>query len=80
MAWNNEQILVALTKRLTEQLNIDADQVKLDATWDDLGADSLDTVELVMWCEDKFNVQIPDQEAEQCCTVGDVVRLLARKS
>lgn len=79
MAQDENKIIDTIRHRLTEQLNIDFEQAKPDAAWEDLGADSLDTVELVMWAEDKFNVTISDDEAEQCCTVQDFARLIARK-
>jgi acyl carrier protein len=60
---------------IVEQLGVQADQVTLDAKFiEDLGADSLDTVELVMAFEEQFNVEVPDEQAEKLLTVGDVVR------
>ena len=57
-----------------EQLSVNADEVKLESKFvDDLGADSLDVVELVMELESKFDVEIPDEEAEKISTVKDVV-------
>ena len=62
---------------IVEQLGVDEAQVKPEASFiDDLGADSLDTVELVMAFEDKFDIEIPDEEAEKLKTVGDVVKYL----
>ena len=59
---------------IVEQLNIEADKVTADAKFiEDLGADSLDTVELVMAFEDKFGVEVPDEEAESLKSVNDVV-------
>ena len=59
---------------IVEQLGVDEDQVTLDASFaDDLGADSLDTVELIMAFEEEFGVEIPDDEAEKIKTVKDVV-------
>ncbi len=59
---------------IVEQLNVDADAVKPEATFiEDLGADSLDIVELVMTMEEEFDLEIPDEEAEKIKTVGDVV-------
>jgi len=59
---------------IVEQLGVDEDQVTLDASFtDDLGADSLDTVELIMAFEEEFDIEIPDEEAEKIKTVKDVV-------
>lgn len=59
---------------IVEQLGANADAVKLDASFiDDLGADSLDIVELIMALEEEFDTEIPDSDAEKIVTVGDVV-------
>lgn len=59
---------------IVEQLSVNADEVKLESKFvEDLGADSLDVVELVMELENKFNIEIPDEEAEKISTVKDVV-------
>jgi len=64
-------------KCIVEQLGVDEDEVTLDASiTDDLGADSLDQVELVMALETEFNLDIPDEEAEKIKTVGDAVRYI----
>ena len=58
---------------IVEQLGVDEEEVTPDASFvDDLGADSLDTVELVMALEEEFGLEIPDEEAEKLQTVGDV--------
>ncbi len=60
---------------VVEQLSVNADEVKEDSKFDeDLGADSLDVVELVMALEEKFDIEIPDSEAEAIATVGDAVK------
>lgn len=59
---------------VVEQLGVDADQVVPEANFvDDLGADSLDTVELIMAFEEEFDVEIPDTDAEKIKTVQDVI-------
>jgi acyl carrier protein len=65
---------------IVEQLGVNADQVKPEASFiEDLGADSLDTVELVMAFEEEFGAEIPDEEAEKLTTVGSVVEYLKDK-
>ncbi|CAE09761.1 acyl carrier protein [Wolinella succinogenes] len=62
---------------VVEQLNVNPEEVKEESKFvEDLGADSLDVVELVMALEEKFNIEIPDEEAEKIATVGDVVRYI----
>jgi acyl carrier protein len=60
---------------IIEQLGVTADQVNPEAKFiEDLGADSLDTVELVMALEEEFGLEIPDDEAEKLQSVGDVIK------
>jgi acyl carrier protein len=62
---------------IVEQLGVGADQVKPEAKFiEDLGADSLDTVELVMAFEEEFDVEVPDEDAEKLTSVGDVIRYI----
>ncbi|MDD4933307.1 MAG: acyl carrier protein [Methylacidiphilaceae bacterium] len=62
---------------IVEQLGVNPEQVTAKAKFiEDLGADSLDTVELVMAFEEEFNVEVPDEEAEKLQTVGDVIRYI----
>ena len=62
---------------VVEQLGVSADEVTLEASIiDDLGADSLDIVELVMAFEEEFGVEIPDEAAEKIATIGDIVSYL----
>ena len=64
-------------KIVVEHLGVEAEKVEEKASFiDDLGADSLDTVELVMAFEEEFNVEIPDDMAETILTVGDAVKFL----
>jgi acyl carrier protein len=65
---------------ITEQLGVNPDQVTPDAKFiEDLGADSLDTVELVMALEEEFGQEIPDEEAEKLQSVGDVIKYIEDK-
>ena len=66
---------------IVEQLGVNADQVVDGASFvDDLGADSLDTVELVMAFEEEFGLDIPDEDAEKMATVTDVTKYLEEHS
>jgi acyl carrier protein len=68
-------------KIVVEHLSVEADKVVDKANFiDDLGADSLDTVELVMAFEEEFGVEIPDDAAETIVTVGDAVRFLEKNA
>ncbi len=68
------EILERLTKIIVEQLGVEEEIVKPEATFvEDLSADSLDIVELVMGIEDEFEIEIPDQAAENIVTVQDVI-------
>lgn len=62
---------------ISEQLGIDAEEVTIESSFiDDLGADSLDIVELIMALETEFDLEIPDEDAEKISTVGDVVNYI----
>ncbi|HCB92417.1 MAG TPA: acyl carrier protein [Selenomonas sp.] len=62
---------------VVEQLGVEADEVAIESTFiDDLGADSLDIVELIMAFEEEFNIEIPDEAAEKIKTVQDVVNYI----
>jgi acyl carrier protein len=65
---------------IVDQLGVDADEVTPEAKFiEDLGADSLDTVELVMEFEEEFNIEIPDEDAEKMTTVGQAIEYLKKK-
>lgn len=66
---------------VAEQLGVEEDQVTAEAAFmDDLGADSLDTVELVMALEEEFDIEISDEDAEKIATVGDAIAYIADNS
>jgi acyl carrier protein len=66
---------------IVEQLGVDPAQVTPEASFvNDLGADSLDTVELVMALEEEFNLEIPDEEAEKIATVGQAIEYIKANS
>ncbi len=67
-------IFEKVRKIIVEQLGVEEDDVAMEASFiDDLGADSLDIVELIMALEEEFDLEIPDSEAEKITTVGDAV-------
>lgn len=71
---SSEEILEKVKAIIVEQLGVTDTSVTLEASFiDDLGADSLDIVELVMAIEEEFDIEIPDSDAEKVVTVGDVV-------
>ena len=66
---------------IAEQLGVKKDEVTDEAKFiDDLGADSLDTVELVMALEEEFGVEIPDEDAEKMMTVGEAIKYIEQKA
>ncbi len=73
-------IFAQVKEVIVEKLSVDADKVVLEASFvDDLGADSLETVELIMGLEDKFGLTIADEEAEKIRTVQDAVTFISSK-
>ncbi len=65
---------------IAEQLGVKIEEVKPEASFiDDLGADSLDTVELIMALEEEFGIEIPDEDAEKMTTVGDAIKYIQEK-
>jgi acyl carrier protein len=74
------EILERVKKIVVEQLEVDIDDVKPESSFtNDLGADSLDTVELVMALEEEFEIEIPDEAAQQIDTVGKAVEHISQK-
>ena len=71
---NQEEIFEKVKKIIVEQLGVAETSVTMEASFiDDLGADSLDIVELIMAIEEEFDIEIPDNDAEKVVTVSDVV-------
>ena len=78
---SKEDIMAKVKGVVAEKLNVGEDQVTTDAKFvEDLGADSLDQVELIMALEDEFDLKIPEEEAEQLVTVGAAVDYIVTKS
>ncbi|MCR4434413.1 MAG: acyl carrier protein [Clostridiales bacterium] len=70
-------IFEKVRKIIVEQLGVEEDDVTMESSFiDDLGADSLDIVELIMALEEEFDLEIPDSEAEKITTVGDAVEYI----
>jgi len=68
-------------KIIVEQLGVEEDDITMESSFiDDLGADSLDIVELIMALEEEFDIEIPDSEAEKITTVGDAVDFIKNNS
>ena len=75
---NQEEITTRVTALVVDHLGVDGKEVTLASSFiDDLGADSLDIVELVMAFEEEFGVEIPDDAAEKITTVGDAVSYIS---
>lgn len=74
MSMDRNEVETKVKAIIVEQLGIEEDEVKMESSFiDDLGADSLDTVELVMAFEEEFDIEIPDEEAEKITTVKDAI-------
>ena len=74
---STEEVFEKVKAIIVEQLGVAETSVEMDASFiDDLGADSLDIVELVMALEEEFDMEIPDSDAEKVVTVGDVVEYI----
>lgn len=73
----NEELFASIKGMIVDQLNVDEDSITMESSFiDDLNADSLDMVELVMAMEQEFDVSIPDEVAEKVVTVGDAVEYI----
>ena len=76
---SSEAIFEKVKEIIVEQLGVEGDSINSDSSFiDDLGADSLDIVELIMALEEEFDLEIPDAEAEKVSTVNDVVEYIAQ--
>ena len=74
---SSDEIFEKVKAIIVEQLQVNEDAVTQEASFiDDLGADSLDLVELIMALEEEFDIEIPDADAEKVVTVGDVVNYI----
>ena len=74
---NPDAILEKVKEVIIEQLSVEDDAIKLETSFiDDLGADSLDIVEIIYGLEEAFDMQIPDSEAEKITTVADAVKYI----
>nr|YP_010170990.1 acyl carrier protein [Chondria tumulosa]QSD57131.1 acyl carrier protein [Chondria tumulosa] len=75
----NQNIFEKVRNIVAQQLGVDKQLVTLEANFaDDLGADSLDTVELVMAIEEEFDIEIPDEDAEKIATLDQAVKFIQR--
>ncbi len=80
MVTNTNEIEMRVKKIVVEQLGVKEEEVTTDASFvDDLGADSLDTVELVMALEEEFETEIPDEDAEKIITIKDAVKYIVER-
>jgi len=74
-----DEIAEKVKKIIEEQLMVDESEITEDATFiDDLGADSLDVVEMIMELEDEFGIEIPDEDAEKITTVGEAIEYIRK--
>jgi len=80
--WKEVKIMDILEKIksiVIDQLSVDADEVTLETSFEDLNADSLDVVELVMALEEEFDIEIPDEDAEKIRSIGAAVEYIQAK-
>ncbi len=77
---NEEEIKKKVVEIVAKQLNVEQDKIKMESSFvNDLGADSLDTVELVMAMEEAFEISIPDEDAQKIQTVGDAAKYVIER-
>jgi acyl carrier protein len=75
-----DEIMTKLKELVIDRLNVEEEQIKPDASFiEDLGADSLDIVELIMGIEEEFDVEIPDEDAEKLTNVGEALAYVKGK-
>ena len=75
-----EEVLAKLKDIVMDRLNVEEEQIKPEASFvEDLGADSLDIVELIMGIEEEFDIEIPDEDAEKLTTVGEAMSYVKAK-
>jgi len=75
-----EEITARLKEIVMDRLDVEEDQIKQDASFvEDLGADSLDIVELIMGIEEEFDIEIPDEDAEKLTNVGEAMNYIKGK-
>ena len=76
----SEEIMAKLKELVIDRLNVEEEQIKPDASFiEDLGADSLDIVELIIGIEEEFDVEIPDEDAEKLTNVGEALSYVKGK-
>jgi acyl carrier protein len=74
---DKEQVMSRVKQLILDQLDVEESEISADARFiDDLGADSLDIVELIMAIEEEFEIEIPDEHAERMATVGDAIKYI----
>ena len=75
-----DEVLARLKEIITDRLDVEADQIVPEASFvEDLGADSLDLVELIMGIEEEFDIEIPDEDAEKLTSVGEAMNYTLEK-
>jgi acyl carrier protein len=79
LIWRSTQLLERLRSLLSERLGVAAEDIEPGETFSELGADSLDTVELVMELEEEFDIHVPDEDAERIRTIADAIRYLEQR-